>query len=117
MRIAVQGSSTFSDYTIFLRAMRTALYSMDAEDKEIMLYSIGPVRLNNMALEFSNVSEDSLRGRGIKISCRKMPSSWIKDNIKSIDYFAYFCKPGDPVSSLVDLADESDVSAAVYSYA
>lgn len=117
MKIAVQGSKTFSDYTIFLRAMRTALYSMEKGDKEITIYSAGPVALNNLALEFSNVSENGLRGRGIKISCRKMPSSWLTDNIKTIDYVAYFCTPGEAVSSLVDLADSLEIDAAVYSYA
>lgn len=116
MRIAVQGSKNFSDYNIFLRAMRTALYAMPEDDNVIEIYALGPVTVNNMAIGFSNVSEDSLRGRGIKISCHKRPEKWGEDNISTIDYLAYFCKPGDSYSKLVHLADKLDMNPGVYSY-
>jgi len=116
MKIAVQGSKTFSDYTIFLRAMRTALYSMTQEDKEVTLYAVGPVRVNDMAQEFSNVSEDGFRGRGMKISCRKMPQSWLENNMSTMDYFAFFKKPGETTSSLVEVADNSGVDAQIYEF-
>lgn len=116
MKIAVQGSNSFSDYTIFLRAMRTALSSMSSEDKTVELYAVGPVRVNQMAQEFSNVSEDGFRGRGMKISCRKMPQSWLRDNMKDMNTFAYFKRPGEKISDLVDLADDLGVDANIYEY-
>jgi hypothetical protein len=116
MKIAVQGSNTFSDYAIFMRAMRTALYSMDKNDKEVILYAVGPIRVNQMAQEFSNVSEDGFRARGRKISCRRMPQSWLESNMSDINYFAFFKKPGERVSPLVKLADELKVDAQIYEY-
>jgi hypothetical protein len=116
MIIAVQGSKTFQDYSIFMRAMRTALYEMDKEDKEIYIYSAGPVKTNNMALEFSNVSERGLKARGIKIQARKISSSWLEENMNSMDYFAFFSRPGEPISYLVDLADQLGVEAGVYTF-
>lgn len=116
MKIAVQGSKNFSDYNIFLRAMRTALYSMKPEDKTIELYPLGTHIVNNMAIGFSNIAEDELRPRGIKISCHQRPSSWGEKNVKEFDYIAYFCKPGEPFSKLVDLADELELNPGVYSY-
>jgi len=116
MKIAVQGSKSFSDYNIFLRAMRTALYSMSEDDKAIELYPLGPHIVNNMAIGFANITEDSLRPRGIKISCHQRPAGWAEKNVKDFDYIAYFCKPGEPFSRLVDLADELEMNPAVYSY-
>jgi hypothetical protein len=116
MIVAVQGSKSFSDYTIFLRAMRTALYAMGDEDREITILSAGPVKVNNMSLEFSNVSENGLRARGIKIQSRRVPESFLKGKMQDVDYFAFFSKPGEPVSKMVDLADRLGVDAGVYTY-
>jgi hypothetical protein len=69
-----------------------------------------------MAMEFVNISERSLKARGIKIKLIKIPPSWIKDNIHSIGYLAYFSKPKEPVSDLVDLAEAKDIEVGVYRY-
>ena len=114
MIMAVQGSRNFEDYAVFLRAMRTALSGMGKEDKEIYIYSAGPARVNSMAMEFANVSERSLKARGIKIQMRKVPPSWVKEYMKDIDYFAYFGKPNEPVSDLVNVADGLGIEAGVY---
>jgi hypothetical protein len=116
MIVAIQGSKTFSDYNVFLRAMGVALSSLDVEDIEILVASAGPININNMAMEFVNISERSLKARGIRIKLIKIPPSWIKDNIHSIGYFAYFSKPKEPVSDLVDLAEAKDVEVGVYRY-
>lgn len=116
MMIAVQGTRNFSDYTIFLRAMGTAMSMMDPEDTEISIFSAGPFQLNAMAMEFSNVSERSLKARGKKIKVVKVPPTWIEKNIHDIDYFAFFSKPKETVSHLVDLADAKDVEVGVYRY-
>jgi hypothetical protein len=114
MIMAVQGSRNFEDYAVFLRAMRTALSGMNNEDKEIYIYSAGPAKVNSMVMEFTNVSERSLKSRGIKIQMRKVPPSWVEEYVRDIDYFAYFGKPNEPVSKLVKVADGAGVEAGVY---
>jgi hypothetical protein len=116
MIVAIQGSRNFSDYNVFLRAMGTALSSMDHDDKTFMIYSAGPVNINSMGLEFANVSERSLKARGIRIRFNKVPPSWLKSNIRDIDYFAFFSKPKEPVSDLVDLAEAKDIEVGIYRF-
>jgi hypothetical protein len=117
MIMAVQGSRNFEDYAVFLRAMYTALYQIDPEDKEIYIYSAGPAKVNSMAMEFTNVSERSLKARGIKIQMRKVPPSWVEEYIHDIDFFAYFAKPKEPVSRLVKVADDAGVESEIYIFA
>lgn len=116
MIMAVQGSRNFEDYAVFLRAMYSALSSINPEDKEIYIYSAGPVRVNNMAQEFSNVSENSLKARGIRIQTRRITISWLEENLGQCDYYAYFSKPGEPISKLVDKADALGIEAGLYTY-
>jgi hypothetical protein len=116
MRIGIQGTRNFNDYTIFLRAMGTAMSSMTPEDNELFIYTAGPMQINQMAMEFSNVSERSLKARGIKIKLFKVPPSYIKNNIHDIDYFAFFSKPKETVSDIVDVAEAKDISVGIYRY-
>lgn len=116
MIVAIQATQTFDNYAVFLRAMGTALSQMREEDKEITIYSAGPANLNAMGLEFSNVSERSLKARGIKIRFFKIPPSWIKQNVHSIDYFAFFSRPKETVSSLVSYAESKDINVGVYRF-
>lgn len=116
MRLAIQGTRNFEDYAVFLRAIGTALSSLQPEDKEFIIYSAGPLKINNFALEFSNISERSLKARGIKIKVVKVPPSFIKENIHTIDYFAFFSKPKESLSELVDLAEAKDVEVGIYRY-
>lgn len=116
MIMAIQGTKAFSDYSVFLRAMGTALSEMKDEDREFYIYSAGPAQINSMALEFSNVSERSLKARGIRIKMIKIPPSWIKENIHNIEYFAFFSKPKEPVSSLVSYAESKDTRVGVYRF-
>jgi NADH dehydrogenase FAD-containing subunit len=116
MILAVQGSNRFDEYTIFLRAMYTALHEVQEDDKEIVIYSAGPRRVNQMAREFVNVTERSLKARGIKIKLQKMPVSWLEENVFSIDYLAYFSKPKEPVSKLVQVAESKDLKVGIYRY-
>lgn len=115
MIVAIQGTKSFDDYSVFLRAMGTAMSSIDG-DESITIFSAGPYQVNAMAMEFVNVSERSLKARGIKIKLVKIPPRWIEENISTIDYFAFFSKPKEPVSKLVDLADSKDVNVGVYRY-
>jgi hypothetical protein len=116
MILVVQGSKAFDEYAIFLRAMGTAMSSMDPEDNFIGIYSVGPHRINEMAMEFANISERSLKSRGIKIRVFKVPPSWVKENIHDVGYLAYFSKPKEPVSDLVKLGDAKDIEVGVYRY-
>jgi len=116
MIVAIQGSKTFSDYNVFLRAMGVALSSLDAEDTEILVASAGPININNMAMEFVNISERSLKARGIRIKVVKIPPSWIKENLAKINYFAYFSKPKESLPDLVTLADAKDIEVGVYRF-
>jgi hypothetical protein len=96
--------------------MGVALSSLPEGDTEILVSSAGPLNINNMAMEFVNISERSLKARGINIKLIKVPPSWIKDNIHNIEYFAYFSKPKEPVSDLVELAEAKDITVGVYRY-
>jgi hypothetical protein len=116
MKIAIQGSKAFDQYDIFLNGMGRTLAMLDSDDPEFLIYSAGPSNLNSMALEFSNVSERSLKARGIKIRMYKVPPSWIKENIYGMDYFAYFCNKKEPASPLVDFAEAKDIEVGIYRF-
>lgn len=117
MMIGVQGSREFSDYSIFLRAMGTALSTMrNNGEKEFLVYTAGPAKINEMVQEFMNVNERSLKAYGIKSKFIKVPTSWIKQNIRSFDSFIFFCKPKEIISPLVKEADDHDVDASIYRY-
>lgn len=116
MIIGLQGTRTFSDYNIFLRAIGTGLSMMDENDDSIIVYSAGPSNINSMALEFSNISERSLKARGIKIKIIKLSPKMLKQSIHELDYFIYLSKPKEPLSDLVDLAEAKDIEVGIYRY-
>jgi hypothetical protein len=116
MIVALQGTRNFSDYAIFLRGMGTALSTLPVDDKEIIIYSAGPAQINSFGMEFSNISERSLKARGIKIKFIKIPPSWIQNNMSSVNYFLFFSKPKESLSPLVDLAEAKDVEVGIYRY-
>jgi len=116
MIIGVQGSKNFDDYNIFLRAMGTALSMIKEDDREITIYSAGPANINSMSMEFSNVTERSMKSRGFKIKMFKAPVGWMKANIDAIDYFVYLGKPKENLSELANLADKKGIETGVYRY-
>jgi protein-tyrosine-phosphatase len=116
MIIAVQGSKNFTDYQIFLRAMGTAMATVTPGYTEILIYSAGPSNVNAMCMEFSNVVERSMKGRGIKIKMQKAPIKWLKENINNVDYFIYLSKPKENLSDLATLAEKKDIEMGVYRY-
>ena len=116
MKMVVQGTKNFNDYNIFLRAMGTALSSMSEDDKEIIIYSAGPAHINEMAMEFSNISERGLKARGIKIKMIKMPIKWLRSNLHELDYLAFFSKPKEPVTDLIKAAEAKDLDVGIYRY-
>ena len=73
MLVVVQATNEFNDYSVFLRAMGVALSSMHPNDDEIIIYSVGSKdnNIHNFAMEFCNLSEKGLKGRGKKIKTYK----------------------------------------------
>lgn len=116
MIVGVQGTRSFSDYNIFLRAMGTALMSIGDGDKEFFIYTTGPAHINSMAMEFSNISERSLKARGIKIRTVKVSPKWLKENVHILGYMVYLSKPKEPVSDLVSAAEAKDIEVGIYRY-
>ena len=116
MIIGVQGSKSFDDYNVFLRAMGTALSTMKDGDTEVFIYSAGPSKINAMSMEFSNIIERSMKARGFKIKMFKAPIKWMKSNIDSVDYFVYLSRPKENLSELATLADKKGIELGVYRY-
>lgn len=116
MIVAVQGTNSFDDYNVFLRAMGVAMSGMHEDDMEFYIYSAGPAKVNAMVSEFSNLSERGLKARGKKIKYYKVPPTWLEENIQSFNYFAFFSKPKESVSKLVGAAELSNVEVGIFRY-
>jgi hypothetical protein len=116
MIVGVQGTSSFDDYQVFLRAMGVALSSMPENDSYFYIYSAGPARINSMVMEFVNLSERGMKTRGKKIKFYKVPPSWLKDNMKDLNYFAFMSKPKEPLSRLVADAELNNVEVGIFRY-
>ena len=116
MIIAVQGSKNFDDYTVFLRAMTVGMSMMDDDDKEIMIHSVGPRTINSFVAEFCNVTERSLKSRGIKIRFNKVTVGWAENNVTDFDYVVYLSKPKEYPSKLVQKAEAKDIEVGVFRY-
>jgi len=114
--IAVQGTNTFNDYTVFMRSMAVAMSMLSKEDKTILVYSVGPKQINNFVTEFCNVTERSLKSRGIKIRYQKVPLSWAEENIAQVNYFIFLSKPGEYNSKLVAQAELAGVEVGLFRY-
>lgn len=116
MIVGVQGTTSFSDYNVFLRAMGVAMSSMKEDDQYFYVYSVGPAKINSMVSEFVNLSERGMKSRGRKIKLYKVPPSWVEENISSIDYLAFFSQPKERVSSLVEVAQDNNVEVGIFRY-
>jgi hypothetical protein len=116
MIVGVQGTSSFDDYSVFLRAMGVALSSMPTNDEYFYIYSAGPAGINKMVMEFVNVSEKSMKSRGKKIKMYKVAPSWLSENFSEINYFAYLSKPKENNSKLVAEAQLNNVEVGIFKY-
>ncbi len=116
MIVAVQGTNSFDDYNVFLRAMGVAMSGMQEDDKELYIYSVGPVKVNGFVAEFCNVSEVGMRRRGKKIKYFKVPHQWVEENMESFNYFAFLSKPKEPISKLVASAELKDIEVGIFRY-
>jgi hypothetical protein len=116
MIVGVQGTSSFDDYQVFLRAMGVTMSSLKEEDPYFYIYSAGPANINSMVSEFVNLSERGLKSRGKKIKMYKVPPSWVTENINDINYFAFLSKEKEQVSKLVDDAKTNNVEYGIFRY-
>lgn len=116
MIIAVQGSKDFDDYNIFLRAIGVAMSGMTKDDTEVNIYSVGPSRVNSMVLEFCNLSERSMKARGMKIRNYKVPVDWMIENLERVNYFAFLSRPKQPPSKLTAEAELKGVEVGIFRY-
>lgn len=116
MIVGVQGSKSFDDYQVFLRAMGVALSSTQENDPYFYIYTAGPAQINSMVMEFVNVSERGMKSRGKKIKMYKVPPSWIEENMKDFNYLAFLSKPNEPVSRLVKVAEENNIEIGIFRY-
>jgi hypothetical protein len=116
MIVAVQGTTEFDDYQVFLRSMSVALSGMQPDDKELIVYSAGPVKINSFVSEFCNLSERGMKARGKKIKFYKAPPSWIEENMPIVNYFAFLSKPGESTSKLLKVAELNNIEVGIFRY-
>lgn len=116
MFVAVQGTNSFDDYNVFIRAMGVAMSGMKEDDKEFYIYSAGPSKINGFVAEFCNLSERGMKARGKKIKYYKVPISWVQDNLESFNYFAFLSKPKEHVSRLVAEAELKNIEVGIFRY-
>jgi hypothetical protein len=116
MIVAVQGTNDFDDYNIFIRAMGVALSTMREDDREFVIYSVGPAKINSFVSEFCNLSERGMKARGRKIKFYKVASFWLEENIETINYFAFLSKPKQPNSKLVAAAELNNIEVGIFRY-
>lgn len=115
MIIGVQGTKSFSDYETFMRAMGVAL-SQPNNESFIEVWSAGPHKINSFTAAFCNSAENYLKQKGYKVSFKKVPQDFIRDNMGDISYLAYFSTKNEKPSSLVAQAEMSDVEVGIYRY-
>jgi len=116
MIVAVQGTKEFNAYNVFLRAMGVALSEMKDQDDEFIIYSAGPLKINNFVSEFSNLSERGMKARGKKIKFYNVAPAWLNENIDQINYFAFLSSPKEPKSKLVLTAEANNIDVGLFRY-
>jgi hypothetical protein len=116
MIVGVQGTPSFDNYNIFLRAMAVALSELTEEEKEFYLYSAGPGNISDMAMEFVNLSERGMKSRGKSIKLFRVTPQWIEENIDSINHFAFVSNPKEKVSNIVNLSKSKNINTNVYNF-
>lgn len=113
MILGIQGTRAFNSYQDFIIGMGRALSNLDQDDKQLIVFSAGPHNINSMALEFMNVSERSLKARGIKTRINRVGPKWFKENLHTVDYFLYFCNPKESYSDIYELAQAKDIPGGI----
>jgi hypothetical protein len=114
--VVIQGTQAFTDYQVFLRAMGVAMSTIKDDDPYFYVYSAGPGNINAMASEFTNLSERGMKARGKKIKLYKVAPSWVEENIKDVNYFAFLSNPKEPVSKLAATAQLKNIDVGLFRY-
>lgn len=118
--VGIQGSKTFEDYAIFLSGMAVVLKRLQAlrepedADIELVIFSAGPKKIKDMALEFINVS--NFKTRGITAKLVNVPESWFKTNFYKLEMFSFFCNKKEVRSDLANFMDAKDIEVQVHRY-
>lgn len=116
MIIVVEGTKTFSDYEIFMRAMTVAL-STPNETSEIQVWSLGPHKINSFTAAFCNSAENYLKSKGFKVSFSKINTDWVRKNIEFVNYYAYFSLPKEPLSKFaVYMQQQETFETGIFRY-
>lgn len=113
MIIAVEGTKEFDDYDTFMRAMGVAL-SQPNNENIIEVWSAGPHKINSFTAAFCNSAENYLKQKGYKVLFKKLPTSYISENMEYVSYFAYFSKKKDANSKLVASAELSGTEVGIF---
>jgi hypothetical protein len=116
MIVGVQGTPSFNNYNIFLRAMAVALSELEESEKEFYLYTAGPGNISAMASEFVNLSERGMKSRGKTIKLFRVTPEWIEENINSFNHFAFVSNPKEQVSRIVNLSKSKNINTNVYNF-
>ena len=99
-----------------MRSMAVGMSMLEEDDKEILVYSVGPKNVNGFVTEFCNITERSLKARGIKIRYQKVPITWAEENLTKLNYFIFLSKPGEYNSKLAAEAELSGVEVGLFRY-
>jgi hypothetical protein len=110
----IQGTKAFDDYAIFLSGMALVLRRLKDTDEELTIFSAGPRRIKEMALEFINVS--NFKSRGIRVKLVNVPESWFKNNFHKLEMFSFFCNKKEPYSDLVGFLESKDIDVQIHRY-
>lgn len=113
MIIAVEGTKNFADYETFMRAMGVALSQIN-DDNRVDVWSAGPHTINNFTAAFCNSAENYLRQKGIRVSFKKVNAQYIKDNMHTVSYLAFFSKKNEKPSALVGTAELDNIEVGIF---
>lgn len=117
MKVLIHGTKNFNQYEIFINALGRVIRSMDEDDDELTVVTLGPQNVTHMAHEFINVSERTLKANGVRPKVMPRTIRWAKSNLEDFDEFVYFCKPKERLSEIAALVDKkSTLDLVVYRY-
>jgi hypothetical protein len=113
MIIAVEGTKGFTDYETFMRAMGVAL-SQPNNENVIEVWSAGPHKINSFTAAFCNSAENYLKQKGFKVIFKKLPASYISENISYVSYFAHFANKNDKPSRITAEAELAGIEVGIF---
>ena len=115
MKVMVTGTKTFSNYNVFLRAMRVVLSDLNnAGDTELVVYSAGPSTVNDFSREFLNITENSLKSLGVSTKLIVKPFDTMKQIVTDMDYVASFTSPDENKGVIASIAEDNNIEWGVF---